>query len=68
MCILATAFDAVARDLKVKFLTDLCGTLPAKHEKSTVSATSIHEYTRIIADYAVGEMLDSQAANQILQS
>ena len=68
VCILATAFDAVARDLKVKFLTDLCGTLPAKHENNTASAASIHEYTRIIADYAVGEMLDIQAANQILQS
>jgi len=68
VCILATAFDAVARDLKVKFLTDLCGTLPAKHEDKTISAISIHEYTRIIADYAVGEMLNNEAANQILQS
>ena len=68
VCILATAFDAVARDLKVKFLTDLCGTLPAKHENKTISATSIHEYTRIIADYAVGEMLNNEAANKILQS
>jgi len=68
VCILATAFDAVARDLKVKFLTDLCGTLPTKYENKTISETYIHEYTRIIADYAVGEMLNNEAANQILQS
>jgi ureidoacrylate peracid hydrolase len=68
VCILATAFDAVARDLKVKFVVDLCGTLPSSHQGNHVSAIDIHDYTKVIADYAVGEMLDSSTAQNLLQN
>ncbi len=57
VCILATAFDAVARDYRVKFVSDLCGTLPTKHQDEKYTAREVHKFTSIIADYAVGEML-----------
>jgi nicotinamidase-related amidase len=66
VCVLATAFDAVAKDFKVKFVVDLCGTLPAKFGEKTVDSASIHEYTKIISDYAVGEMIASHEAAKIL--
>ncbi|MTA26735.1 MAG: isochorismatase family protein [Actinobacteria bacterium] len=66
VCVLATAFDAVAKDFKVKFVVDLCGTLPSKFDEKTVDSASIHEYTKIISDYAVGEMIASHDAAKIL--
>ena len=59
VCILATAFDAAARDYKVKFVSDLCGTLPTKHLDETYTDQQVHKFTRVIADYAVGEMIHS---------
>lgn len=63
VCILATGFDAAARDYRVKFVTDLCGTLPAKHDGSIYSDKQVHEFTRVVADYAVGEMIQSNEAD-----
>jgi nicotinamidase-related amidase len=57
VCILATAFDAVARDYRVKFISDLCGTLPAKHADQTYTDQEVHLFTKVISDYAVGEMV-----------
>jgi nicotinamidase-related amidase len=68
VCILATAFDAVARDIKVKFLIDQCGVLPAKIKEKLIAADSVHEYTKIVADYAVGEMLDTSEAHKFLSN
>jgi nicotinamidase-related amidase len=65
VCVLATAFDAVANDFKVKFVIDLCGTLPSKFDGNVVDSSSIHEYTKVISDYAVGEMINSADAAQI---
>lgn len=59
VCILATAFDAAARDYRVKFVSDLCGTLPTKHKDETFTDEEVHKFTRVIADYAVGEMIHS---------
>jgi len=68
VCVLATAFDAVAKDFKVKFIVDLCGTLPSKFENKVIESTSIHQYTKIISEYAVGEMLKSaDAAHTLLK-
>jgi nicotinamidase-related amidase len=58
VCILATAFDAAARDYRVKFISDLCGTLPAKHADKTYTDEEVHLFTRVISDYAVGEMVN----------
>jgi nicotinamidase-related amidase len=66
VCVLASAFDAAAKDFKVKFVVDLCGTLPSKFGEKTVDSASIHEYTKIISDYAVGEMITSHDAAKIL--
>lgn len=63
VCILATAFDAAARDFRVKFVTDLCGTLPAKHQGAIYDDAQVHEFTRVVADYAVGEMIHSSDAD-----
>ena len=59
VCILATAFDAAAHDYIVKFVADLCGTLPTRHKDETYTDDEVHKFTSVIADYAVGEMINS---------
>jgi hypothetical protein len=39
--------------------------LPSKFDEKTVDSASIHEYTKIISDYAVGEMITSHDAAKI---
>jgi nicotinamidase-related amidase len=59
VCMLATAFDAVARDLRVVLLTDLSGARGATFAGEELSAAEIQRMTEILIEYAVGTVSTS---------
>jgi nicotinamidase-related amidase len=59
VCMLATAFDAVARDLRVVLLADLSGTRGTTYAGEEVSAAEIQRMTEIVLEYAVGTVSTS---------
>jgi nicotinamidase/pyrazinamidase len=61
VCMLATAFDAVARDLRVKLLEDLSGALGTTWRGEVVDGESIHRMTSLLIEYAVGTVSTSVA-------
>lgn len=54
VCMLATAFDAAARDYRVTVLEDLSGARPAAWRGTEIAAAEMMRLTSIVVDYAVG--------------
>lgn len=54
VCCLATAVDAVARDLDVVFLRDLTAALPIVASTGELSPDSVHDSTLALVEYAFG--------------
>ena len=61
VCMLATAFDAVARDLRVTVLEDLSGARGTEWRGEEIDSDSIHRMTSVIVDYAVGTVSTASA-------
>ena len=55
VCCLATAYDAVARDYRVTFLSDLCGARPARSPSGEeIPPTEVIRMTLSMVEYALG--------------
>jgi len=59
VCLLATAFDAVARDLRVVLLADLSGTRGSNFNGEELPAAEIQRMSEILIEYAVGTVSTS---------
>lgn len=62
VCMLATAFDAVARDLRLTLLADLSGARGTTHGGEEVDAAEVQRMTEIMIEYAVGTVATSTEA------
>lgn len=61
VCMLATAFDAVARDLRVLLLSDLSGARGTTWRDQDVPAEEVQRMTELLVEYAVGTVTTSSA-------
>lgn len=59
VCMLATAFDAVARDLRVVLLSDLSGTRGTTFRGDEVEAAEVQRMTEVLLEYAIGTVSTS---------
>lgn len=61
VCCLATAYDAVARDYRVTFVSDLCGARPARSPSGEeVPPDEVMRMTLTMVEYALGRTALSQ--------
>lgn len=62
VCVMATAFGAVARDLDVVVASDLTASLPIRRDGDiAVSAGDVQEQTLDLIRYSTGDVLSSQS-------